>query len=84
MYFNFRPCVERGQGTMLDPLLDCAIHTRQEFENTGEIMEAFGSGIFWAEEAIRRSAKGKYPDPGAHAVGIWMRAVYEAIKLQMI
>lgn len=24
----------------------------------------------------------KYPDPAAHAVGIWMRAAYEGFKLK--
>lgn len=24
----------------------------------------------------------KYSDPGAHAVGIWMRAAYEGVKLK--
>lgn len=25
----------------------------------------------------------KYPDPGAHAVGIWMRGAYEGVKLKL-
>lgn len=69
---------------MFDPLCYCELASREALNKDLSIVEAFEAGLLAAEEAIRKTKKdgNKYPDPGAHAVGIWLRAIYEAIKLR--
>lgn len=69
---------------MYDPLYMCATTITTALNQSVKPMEAFGIGVSAAEESAQKTKLlGKrYPDPGAHAVGIWMRAVYEGVKLR--
>lgn len=73
-----------GDGTMYDPLCACATVTRKELEQGSDYIKAFQQGVLAAEEVGQKTKKltQKYPDSGAHAVGIWMRAVLEGVKLR--
>ncbi|XP_023022759.1 PTS-dependent dihydroxyacetone kinase 1, dihydroxyacetone-binding subunit DhaK [Leptinotarsa decemlineata] len=76
--------IEYGDGTMYDPICACNRSTRAELEQGNHFIYAFGKGVSAAEEAAQATKRDnwKYPDPGAHAVGIWIRAVYEGVKLR--
>lgn len=69
---------------MYDPLYACCATMADALENGYNDVEAFGSGVSAAEEASQktRHPSKKYPDSGAHVVTIWMRAVYEGIKMR--
>lgn len=74
---------EYGDGTMYDPIYDFCTVSRAEYQSGTDALTAFGRGIQKAEEAVELTKKDKlYPDPGAHAVGIWMRAIYEGLKVR--
>ncbi|KAK2162652.1 hypothetical protein LSH36_94g01041 [Paralvinella palmiformis] len=86
---------EPGDRTMLDAL--CSAHqTLKENIAMNDPLKAFGLAVQSAEEMAQNTATMKakagrasyvssdhltLPDPGAHAIGIWMRAAYEACKL---
>ncbi|KAG5894479.1 hypothetical protein JTB14_032507 [Gonioctena quinquepunctata] len=76
--------IEFGDGTMYDPI--CAFNqmARSELEQGNNFIVSFGKAVEIGEETAQATKKNvfKYPDPGAHAVGIWMRAVYEGVKLR--
>ncbi|XP_018577868.1 triokinase/FMN cyclase-like isoform X2 [Anoplophora glabripennis] len=76
--------IEFGDGTMYDPIFICAATVREELEAGQNYIDAFGKGVIAAEEIAQKTKKfkQKYPDSGAHAVGIWMRAAYEGVKLR--
>ncbi|KAK2586481.1 hypothetical protein KPH14_010750 [Odynerus spinipes] len=91
--------VSVGDRTMLDPLiavqnvlsnaLDAKVHPIQAFgeavkaaENCA--MQTMNIRAFCGEDSVMKSKTFKYPDPGAHAVGIWMRAAYEGVKLKLV
>ncbi|KAJ8910807.1 hypothetical protein NQ315_014515 [Exocentrus adspersus] len=76
--------VDFGEGTMYDPIYICGETVRLELEAGKHYIEAFGKGVAAAEEIAQKTKKRKqkYPDSGAHAVGIWMRAVVEGVKLR--
>ncbi|CAH1116269.1 unnamed protein product [Phaedon cochleariae] len=76
--------VEDGDGTMYDPIYAFTQTSRHEFEQGNNCMDSFGKGVKVAEETAQLTKKPKYryPDSGAHAVGIWMRAVFEGVKLR--
>lgn len=69
---------------MLDPLHACSSSVKESFETGTDLILSLDNGLRAAEDAIQRTRidNRKYPDPGAHAVGIWMRAVFEGIKLK--
>lgn len=69
---------------MFDPLNACAKVVEESLTNNVNEVEAFGNGVAAAEETAQKTklANRKYPDPGAHAVGIWLRALYEGVKLR--
>lgn len=69
---------------MYDPLYMCANIVVEALNGSIKPIEALGMGVAAAEEAAQKTKlPGKrYPDPGAHAVGIWMRAIYEGVKLR--
>ncbi|KAH1015868.1 hypothetical protein HUJ04_007187 [Dendroctonus ponderosae] len=75
--------VDIGDKTMYDPLEACAVLVRKNSAN-GQYIYAFETGVAKAEEVAQstRQQGSKYPNPGAHAVGIWLRAVCEAVKLR--
>ncbi|CAH0564076.1 unnamed protein product [Brassicogethes aeneus] len=77
------PCVNFGDSTMYDPLYAGVTGFREELDEKSTPMEAFTYGILQGEEAIieNKRENQKYPDAGAHAVGIWFRAILEAIKI---
>ncbi|XP_066137859.1 PTS-dependent dihydroxyacetone kinase 1, dihydroxyacetone-binding subunit DhaK-like [Euwallacea fornicatus] len=75
--------VNFGEKTMYDPLATCADLIRRN-STQGRLIYAFEMGVGGAED-IAQSTKppgAKFPDAGAHAIGIWMRAVCEAVKLR--
>ncbi|KAJ8978993.1 hypothetical protein NQ317_015709 [Molorchus minor] len=76
--------VEYDDGTMYDPIFMCTKTVQDELLLGRHFIVAFGKGVSRAEEAAQatRKSKMKYPDAGAHAVGIWMRAVFEGVKLR--
>lgn len=69
---------------MYDPIHICAATVREELEAGSDYIQAFGKGVTAAEEIAQKMKKSgqKHPDSGAHAVGIWMRAVFEGVKLR--
>lgn len=76
--------VEPGGRTMLDPLFACVNVVNNRFSEGIDVLESLDDGLKAAEEAVlqTKTPDRKYADPGAHAVGIWMRAVFEGIKLR--
>ncbi|CAG9774057.1 unnamed protein product [Ceutorhynchus assimilis] len=75
--------VELGDRTLYDPLEACSSYLRQNIGKSFIIL--FENGVGKAEEAATASKQPgcKYPNAGAHAVGIWLRAVCEAAKLRL-
>lgn len=69
---------------MYDPILACCTTVSESFKKGDNFLEAFGNGVSKAEEVaqLTKKEKRRFPNPGAHAVGIWMRAVYEGVKLR--
>lgn len=69
---------------MFDPLCACANAMEDALNNEVNDVDAFGSGVVAAEETAQKTkvSPKRYPDPGAHAVGIWLRAIYEGVKLR--
>ncbi|XP_015191490.1 PREDICTED: triokinase/FMN cyclase-like isoform X2 [Polistes dominula] len=86
--------VSFGDRTMLDPLIAAQNELSSALDAKMHPIEAFGQAVKAAEKcaaqtlnvrAYRRRTnnfKFKNPDPGAHAIGIWMRASYEGVKLK--
>lgn len=77
--------VNVGDNTMYDPLYECYTATYYTFyKKSSSVLEAFGEGVSAAEIAAQNTVPPgqKHPDAGAHAVGIWLRACYEAVKLR--
>lgn len=69
---------------MLDPLHASVTIVRNCFDQKMGLIKSLDAGLCAAETAVQdsKSSKKKFPDSGAHVVGIWMRAVFEAIKLR--
>lgn len=69
---------------MYDALYACAESFKENLNNELSPVDLVGIATIAAEDAARKTRliQNVHPDPGAHAVGIWMRAVYEALKLQ--
>lgn len=70
---------------MYDPLYECYSATYYNLcKQSTSVLEAFGEGVCAAEVTAQNTILPgcKYPDAGAHAVGIWLRACYEAVKLR--
>lgn len=70
---------------MYDPLHECyAVTYYMLYKQSAGVLEAFGEGVSAAEITAQNTVLlgQKYPDAGAHAVGIWLRACYEAVKLR--
>lgn len=67
---------------MIETLYECSITFKRNLEKlTGLI--AFEAAVTAAEEKAKvREANKKHPDPNAHALGIWLRAVYEGLKIE--
>ncbi|KAI4498142.1 hypothetical protein M0802_006628 [Mischocyttarus mexicanus] len=89
--------VSVGDRTMLDPLMAAQDVLSNTLDAKMHPIQAFGEAVKAAEKcAIQtlymRASRGcasllkskTYPDPGAHAVGIWMRAAYEGVKLKLV
>ncbi|KAK4879029.1 hypothetical protein RN001_007175 [Aquatica leii] len=76
--------IELGLGTMYDPLNACAETLKTLLNTDVKPLKAFGDAVGAAETAVLRTKVKcrKYVDPGAQAVGIWMRAVYEGLQLR--
>ncbi|XP_012283909.1 triokinase/FMN cyclase isoform X2 [Orussus abietinus] len=87
----------RGDRTMLDPLLAAQDKLCDLLSTNCHPIIAFGEAVKAAEtQAIKtrrmpatvgraslvKCKSFEHPDPGAHAVGIWMRAAYEGVKLK--
>ncbi|EFA08779.1 triokinase/FMN cyclase [Tribolium castaneum] len=74
---------EPDEKTMLYPLKRSDVTIRNEMEKGEHYLQYFGLGVSAAEEAAQETKlpQSKYSDAGAHAVGIWMRAVLEGVKL---
>lgn len=71
-----------GDGTLYDPIHNLIRVARSELNTGKHFIDAFGKALEAAEYSISLSKKAyKYPDSGAHAVGIWMRALFEGVKL---
>lgn len=67
---------------MYDPIYSFIKVARIELEAGKKFIDAFGKAVEAAEYAALVTKKEhRYPDSGAHAVGIWMRAVIEGVKL---
>lgn len=69
---------------MYDPLCACAEGIEESLRKQGRDLEAFMLGVDAAENiaiSTKLSTK-RYPDPGAHVVGIWLRALLEGIKMR--
>lgn len=62
----------------------CCARIIEALNNSVKPIEAFGIGVTAAEVTAQKTKLpgNRYPDPGAHAVSIWMRAVFEGIKLR--
>ncbi|KAK9743859.1 DAK2 domain [Popillia japonica] len=75
---------KEGENTMLDPLSACEKAFELSLTSGMGDVDALGNGVIAAEESAQKTkiSPRKYPDPGAHAVGIWLRAVYEGVKLR--
>lgn len=69
---------------MLDPLYAGVTVVNKNFEEEIDLITSLDNGLRAAEDAVQNTkiSGRKYPDPGAHAVGIWLRAVFEGIKLK--
>lgn len=69
---------------MYDPLHDCYSVTYAHYKQYMSVMEAFAEGVSAAEICAQNTVSlgRRYPDAGAHTVGIWLRACYEAVKLR--
>lgn len=85
-----------GERSMLNALIP-AQHKLRDALNSGlSPINAFGEAVQAAETSAMQTVHMsklhpidstncktfKYPDPRAHAVGIWMRAAYEGFKLK--
>ncbi|KAL0108763.1 hypothetical protein PUN28_014120 [Cardiocondyla obscurior] len=79
--------------TMLDALIPAENKLRDALNCGLNSVNAFGEAVKAAETSAMQTVymsgshstdrkTFKYPDPGAHAVGIWMRAAYEGVKLK--
>jgi len=85
-----------GNQTMLGALISAENKLRDALNSSSSPVNAFGEAVKAAEifamQTVHMSGSSfvsstnhktlKYPDPGAHAVGIWMRAAYEGVKLK--
>ncbi|XP_060522781.1 triokinase/FMN cyclase-like isoform X2 [Cylas formicarius] len=70
-------------GTMYEPFRAGSEAVKEGLAKGEKFIIAFGMGVGEAERSARDTrGDNRYPDPGAHAVGIWMRAVYEGLKLK--
>ncbi|XP_057664807.1 triokinase/FMN cyclase-like isoform X1 [Diorhabda carinulata] len=75
--------IKYGDGTLYDPICKFCETAKQELENCSHPLVAFGNAVQCCEETVNMTKRDKnYPDPGAHAVGIWIRAVFEGVKLK--
>lgn len=76
--------VNEGDKTMYDPIQACATVMRSNISVGYQGILLFGMGVTKAEESASRTKEEgqKYPDAGAHAVGIWLRAIFEGVKLR--
>ncbi|KAL2736072.1 triokinase/FMN cyclase-like [Vespula maculifrons] len=89
--------VSFGDRTMLDPLISAQNVLSNSLDIQMHPIQAFGEAVKAAEKCaiqtvytrihktnLMKCKKFKYPDPGAHAIGIWMRAAYEGVKLKLV
>ncbi|XP_043493371.1 triokinase/FMN cyclase-like isoform X1 [Polistes fuscatus] len=91
--------VSFGERTMLDPLVSAEDALSSKLNAKMHPIQAFGEAVKAAEQSAiktvhKRASCGRavlpkdrtfrYPDPGAHAVGIWIRAAYEGVKLKLV
>lgn len=70
---------------MYDPLHECySVTYCALYKQTASVIEAFEQGVYAAEMTSKDtvSRASKYPNAEAHAVGIWLRACLEALKLK--
>lgn len=85
-----------GERSMLNALIPVQNKLRDALNLGLSPIDAFGEAVKAAEISAMQTVHilkshsvdstncktFKYPDPGAHAVGIWMRAAYEGFKLK--
>mgnify|MGYP001160228822 FL=1 len=88
---------QAGDRTMLDALLPALTAYMANLESSGSALSALESATCAAEEGAKatlnmKASAGrasyvpvselKHPDPGAHAIGITMRAIFEGFKIK--
>ncbi|XP_029678738.1 folliculin isoform X2 [Formica exsecta] len=70
-----------GERSMLDALIPAQYKLKDALNLGLSPTDAFGEAVKAAEtsaiQTVHVSESHSYPDPAAHAVGIWMRAAYE-------
>ncbi|KAK9883555.1 hypothetical protein WA026_001733 [Henosepilachna vigintioctopunctata] len=70
-----------GDNTILDPLEYCVQGTVDTLFEMPCYLDAFGNGVMAAENiSTQLKNNNQYPDPGAHAAVIILRAIYEGLK----
>lgn len=70
--------------TMFYPISGCEGSIARELKGSNyDFLTCFNTGVGVAEERAQMTtpSDGKFPDAGAHAVGIWMRALIEGVKV---
>ena len=88
---------QAGDRTMIDALLPAMTAYTTNLESSGSALTALESATCAAEEGAKatltmKASAGrasyvpvselKHPDPGAHAIGITMRAIFEGFKIK--
>ena len=88
---------QAGDRTMLDALMPALTAYSANLESSGSALSALESATCAAEEGAKatlnmKASAGrasyvpvselKHPDPGAHAIGITMRAIFEGFKIK--
>lgn len=73
-----------GTYTMFDVFFASKEAVKVNLNENLHSLDLMGLATVAAEEAALRTRKSSedHPDPGAHSIGIWMRAVYECFKLR--
>lgn len=68
---------------MYDALYDFTTKFDRMLNDGAKDMDAFEHSLATVEEATRvmKPTEGTLPDPGAHAVTVWLRATYEALSV---
>lgn len=70
---------------MFQPLKSCASGIETSLGNNNNSIDAFEKSVLAAEESVHKTKIPPriYPDPGAHAISIILRAIFEGVKLRI-